>query len=69
MPLPTPDETIQPSPTSQDGIIRLSRDVLDHFKAKGQGWQSKMTPCERLRVSKSDPAIAASHPSASTVYP
>jgi uncharacterized protein (DUF4415 family) len=30
------------SPTKRLVSLRLSPDVLDHFKAKGKGWQSKI---------------------------
>jgi uncharacterized protein (DUF4415 family) len=30
------------APTKRLVSLRLSRDVLDHFKAKGKGWQSKI---------------------------
>jgi len=32
----------QKAPTKVQTTIRLSRDVVDFFKAKGRGWQTKM---------------------------
>jgi uncharacterized protein (DUF4415 family) len=32
----------QKAPTKQPVSIRLSRDVLEHYKSKGRGWQTQV---------------------------
>ena len=32
----------QKAPTKQQVTLRLDRDVLTHFRAKGSGWQSRI---------------------------
>lgn len=32
----------QKAPTKQPVSLRLSRDVLEHYKAKGPGWQARI---------------------------
>jgi uncharacterized protein (DUF4415 family) len=44
---PDLDKTIrrrgpQKAPTKQPVSLRLSRDVIDHYKAKGPGWQARI---------------------------
>ena len=36
--------------------IRLSRDVVDHFKAGGRGWQTRIDEALRDWIAKSGPA-------------
>ena len=36
--------------------IRLSQDVLDHFKAGGPGWQTRMNDALREWIAKHDTA-------------
>jgi uncharacterized protein (DUF4415 family) len=33
---------LQKAPTKERVSIRLSRDVLKHFRAKGEGWQTRI---------------------------
>ena len=41
-----------PLPTKVAVSIRLSPDVLSHFKAKGPGWQSRIDAALRKMVKK-----------------
>jgi len=40
------------SQASSSGAIRLSPEVVSHFKAKGPGWQSKIDDALRKIVKK-----------------
>lgn len=42
----------QKTPTKVAVSIRLSRDVVNHFKAKGPGWQSRIDAALRKIVKK-----------------
>ena len=48
----------QRTPTKEAVSLRLDRDVLDHFRAKGEGWQTKIN--EVLRESAKAEAGTAS---------
>ncbi|MEO6946333.1 MAG: BrnA antitoxin family protein [Nitrobacter sp.] len=43
---------LQKTPTKIAVSIRLSRDVVNHFKAKGPGWQSRIDDALRKIVRK-----------------
>ena len=40
----------QKTPTKEAVSLRLDRDVLDHFRAKGQGWQTEINDVLRRSV-------------------
>jgi uncharacterized protein (DUF4415 family) len=40
----------QKTPTKQQVTLRLDRDVLSHFRAKGAGWQSRINKTLRKAV-------------------
>jgi uncharacterized protein (DUF4415 family) len=42
----------QKSPTKQLVSLRLSRDVLEHFKAKGPGWQTRIDETLKSAIRK-----------------
>jgi uncharacterized protein (DUF4415 family) len=42
----------QKTPTKEAVSLRLDRDVLDHFRASGSGWQTKINDVLRERVKK-----------------
>jgi uncharacterized protein (DUF4415 family) len=42
----------QKAPTKQRTTIRLSRDVLDQFRASGRGWQSRVDAALREWLEK-----------------
>ena len=42
---------IQKSPTKVSTTIRLSREVLDHFRATGSGWQARVDGALREWIS------------------
>ncbi len=44
----------QKAPTKVAVSIRLSPDVISHFKAKGPGWQSRIDEALRKIVKKAD---------------
>lgn len=37
----------QKTPTKQQATIRFDRDVLDHFRSSGRGWQTRMNAALR----------------------
>ena len=56
----------QKSPTKEAVSLRLDRDVLDHFRAKGEGWQTKIN--EVLRESaRADAGTSSKAPPKKTV--
>jgi uncharacterized protein (DUF4415 family) len=53
----------QKSPTKQRITIRLSPDVLDHFRSGGKGWQSRMDVALRELVKRKRRTTPKRHPS------
>ena len=43
---------IQKTPTKVSTTIRLSREVLDHFRASGAGWQARVDGALREWIAK-----------------
>jgi uncharacterized protein (DUF4415 family) len=53
MALPKPRRRgAQKTPTKVQTTIRLDRDVVDHFKREGHGWQSRINAALRRVVNK-----------------
>lgn len=43
---------VQKTPTKVSTTIRLSREVLDHFRATGSGWQARVDGALREWIAK-----------------
>ena len=46
----------QKAPTKQRVTIRLSPDVVEHFQADGQGWQTRLDDALKRHIAKQDGA-------------
>ena len=51
----------QKAPTKQLVSLRLDREVIEHFKAQGPGWQTRMNDTLRTAIRGARPPVVKEH--------